>query len=103
VSEIKIKDYNLVYIDCTDFIIESLTSIASLNIVKFKVSDKKKLITHYLIKLLLKKSKLKTGSNRPVYFVQNNIFDILDNDYANLYRLVISKIKSMLPVPLIVI
>lgn len=99
-----VSKYNLVYIDCSDLIINVYISIFKQfkGLDKLKDKDLKKLIFHHIVTALLKRNK--HSSRRPVYFI-NKIFllEFADKRYVKCFISIIKHLKSLLPVPFIIL
>lgn len=96
------KEYNLVYIDASDLIVNVYLMIfkhvCDINTLKDK--DLKKLIFHYVITLILRKNK--NSSKRPVYFFNKTLLmEFVDKRYIKCFVSIIKHLKTLLPVPLI--
>lgn len=102
-AEIRVECYNLGYINCSDVVSKIVKDIAMLNLDSLKVADLKKLTFHYFINFLLEKSRNREMGYRPVYFVFNESLKALDNNYLLIFKYVIQQLKTMLPVPIIVL
>lgn len=104
VRNIIVAKYNLVYIDCSDLIVNVYISILKqfTELDKLKDRDLKKLIFHYVVTALI--SRNKHSSKRPVYFF-NKIFllEFTDKRYIKCFLSIIKHLKNLLPVPLIIL
>jgi hypothetical protein len=104
VRNIQIKKYNIIYIDCSDLIINTYISILRdfLDINKLKDKDLKKLIFHYIVKSFISRNKHST--KRPVYFFNRKfIAEFTDKRYIKCFLIIIKNLKSLIPVPIILI
>ena len=99
-----VTKYNLVYIDCSDLIVDVYISIHKQfsDLDKLKDKDIKKLIFHHVVTALLSRNKY--SSKRPVYFI-NKVFllDFADKRYVKCFVSMIKHLKSLLPVPFIIL
>lgn len=96
------QNYNLVYIDCNDLVLNVFLSINKLNISldNLKPRDFKKLVFHYVVEELLKKNKFK--SKRPVYFFNKTFLaSFCDKKYIECFLYSLKQLKNLLPVPVI--
>lgn len=102
--KIIISKYNLVYIDCSDLIVNVYINIIKqfTELERLKDKDIKKLIFHYIVTALL--SRNKNSSKRPVYFI-NKIFllEFTDKRYVKCFISIIKHLQNLLPVPFIVL
>lgn len=98
------EKYNLNYIDCSDIVINVYLSIHNmgLDVGKLKDKDLKKLIFHFIVKSLLKRSRSKR--KRPVYFLYKNfIQEFVDKRYVKSFLYIIDHLRKLLPVPIVLI
>lgn len=102
-TEIRANGYNLLYIDCSGIVLDTVENIAALSIEKLNTSDIKKLTFHFFIKFILEKSKKKRKSLRPVYYIFSDSLKMLDDNYYQIFKYVIKQLNSMVPVPIIVL
>lgn len=101
-----VKGYNIVYLNCSDFLNTIYNSICTLEINPDSLKDKdlKKLIFHFFVDLLLKKSKNKKFKEKPTYFIFKSAFKNIDNlKYAQCFSYVIKQLKNLLPIPILVL
>lgn len=99
-----IQRFNLLYIDCSDLIVNVYISILNLNIDVNTVSSKdlRKLIFHFIVRDLLKRKG--TKNKRPVYYFDKKfLLEFTDKKYIESFIFIIKHLKSLLPVPLILI
>jgi hypothetical protein len=96
--------YNLVYVDCSDLVVNVFLDICNLHISIETIKDKdiKKLIFHFIVTELIKRNKhLK---HRPVFFIDKKILlEFTNKDYIKHFLYVFKHIKSLLPVPLLIL
>lgn len=96
------KEYNIVYIDCTDLVVKVYLEINKLDIDLENIKDRdlKKLTFHFIVKELLKKNK--RLRERPVYYFNTNLLnDFCDKKYLKNLLGSLKHLKSLLPIPLI--
>lgn len=99
-----VSDYNLVYIDCTDLVVNVYIDISKKfnDISTLKDKDLKKLIFHYMVMSLFKKNKIK--QKRPVYFFNRDIMlEFPDKRYIKCFIIIFKHLKTLLPAPLIML
>lgn len=101
---IVIKKYNLIYIDCSDLIVNVYITLLKqfTELEKLKDKDLKKLIFHYIVTALLSRNKHST--KRPVYFFNKQfLLEFTDKRYIKCFVSILKHLKSLLPVPLILL
>lgn len=98
------KEYNLVYVDCSDLVVNVYLDILKLDvsIENIKSKDVKKLIFHFLVVELLKRCK--QLKYRPIFYIDKKILiEFTNKEYVKHFISVFKHIKSLLPVPLLIL
>jgi len=102
----KSKEYNLVFLNCNDvvdYILKNLTYL-DLNLDLLPKKDLKKLTLHYFLMFIFKLSKDKEHKEKPVYYLTLDMFKGIDNkNFIESIIFTFKKLKSLLPVPLIIL
>jgi hypothetical protein len=100
------KNYNLAYIDISDFVERIYSNILNLDIgiKNLPKKDLRKLTLHYFISNLYRVTKKKKYIEKPVYFLNMESFKSINNEpYIKSLIYTIKKLKSLLPIPIIVL
>lgn len=102
----KSKEHNLIYVDCNDvvdYVYKNLVGL-ELEIDTLPKKDLRKLTIHYFLTYIFKKSKNKDFTEKPVYFLIFQTFkNIQSKSFMDSVVYAFKKLKSLLPVPLVVI